>query len=167
MANNTGALVEEMMKYERGIPHRVNHFLKVYSFAKVIGELEQLDRDMQDTLETAAIVHDIGIRPSVEKYQSDGGNFQEIEGPPIAREMLGRLGYPEEMTERVCWLVGHHHTYGNIEEKDHQILVEADFLVNLYEQKSNKQAILSARKNIFRTAAGIRLINHLFSLPEV
>ena len=64
---NTGALVEEMMKYERGIPHRVNHFLKVYSFAKVIGELEQLGRDMQDTLETAAIVHDIGIRPSVER----------------------------------------------------------------------------------------------------
>ncbi len=163
---NRGVLVEEMMKYENGISHRINHFMKVYSFAKTIGELENLDRQTQEILEAAAIVHDIGIRLSVEKYQSDGGNFQEIEGPPLAREMLERLSYPQQTIERVCWLVGHHHSYQNIEEIDHQILVEADFLVNLHEQKAGKPAVLHARKSVFKTGAGRRLIQYLFHLED-
>ena len=35
------------------------------------------------------------------------------------------------VTERVAYLIGHHHTYDKIEGMDYQILVEADFLVNI------------------------------------
>lgn len=47
--------------------------------------------------------------------------------------MLMRLGFAENVIERVCYLIGHHHTYTGIDGRDYQILVEADFLVNLYE----------------------------------
>ncbi|MBC5647676.1 HD domain-containing protein [Christensenella tenuis] len=165
MGFRMGPLVAAMMEYERGAAQRINHFLKVYSFAKLIGEQESLAAPVQETLEAAAIVHDIGIRPSLEKYQSSGGNFQEIEGPPVAREILTRLGFPDGMVERVCFLVGHHHTYRDIEGEDYRILVEADFLVNLHEEKADKQTVLMARKNIFRTKAGTKALNDLFALP--
>lgn len=161
-----GPLVAAMMEYEKGTPQRINHFLKVYSFAKMIGEEEGLARETQDILEAAAIVHDIGIRPSLEKYGTCGGTWQEKEGPAPAREMLARLAFPPDAAERVAWLVGHHHTYRPIGGVDHQILVEADFLVNLYEEESGMDAILKARENIFRTKAGTRALNLLFALPE-
>jgi hypothetical protein len=41
--------------------------------------------------------------------------------------MLGRLGFGAALVERVCYLVGHHHTYTNIDGPDYQILVEAGF----------------------------------------
>ena len=54
-------------------------------------------------LETAAYVHDIGIKISEEKYNSSAGKYQEIEGPPIAEEMLTKLGYDKNVIERVSY----------------------------------------------------------------
>ena len=159
-------LILKMISYDHGSPERIQHFLKVHSFAKTIAVSEQLDEKTLFITEAAAIVHDIGIQPSLEKYQSSGGNFQEIEGPPVARGLLERLSFPQQAIERVCFLVGRHHTYQGIDGKDYQILVEADFLVNLYEEKTDKQSIVKVRKNIFRTDAGIKALNDLFALPE-
>lgn len=58
-------LISEMIEYEKGNPRRVQHFLKVHAFAKIIAEQEGLDERTQDTLEIAAVLHDIGIKPSV------------------------------------------------------------------------------------------------------
>ena len=65
--------------------------------------------------------------------------------------MLAELGYPTDVTERVCYLVGHHHTYHDIDGADYQILVEADFLVNLYEDEISEEGQKAACENIFRT----------------
>ena len=65
--------------------------------------------------------------------------------------MLERLGVEPGRIERVCYLVGHHHTYTEIQGMDYQILVEADFLVNLYEDHLDKKSVLSALKKIFKT----------------
>ena len=97
-------LITEMMKYYTGDPKRIQHFIKVYQFAKMIGELEKLPEEVQYILETAAIVHDIGIKPAEEKYGSCGGKLQEQEGPAAAEEMLQRLGYRPEVIDRVCYL---------------------------------------------------------------
>ena len=50
-------LIEKMMEYYAGDPKRVQHFLKVYEFAKLIGESESLDTETMHILRTAAIVH--------------------------------------------------------------------------------------------------------------
>lgn len=162
--NNNNELLLEMIKYYEGDPKRIQHFLKVYEFSKLIGELENLDKETQFILETSAIVHDIGIKAAEEKYQSSNGKLQEQEGPAIAKDMLSSLGYKAGIIDRVCFLVGHHHTYTNIDGMDYQILVEADFLVNIYEDSLSKEAALKALNNIFRTKAGINLIKTMFAL---
>ena len=63
---------------------------------------------------------------------------------------------------RICWLVGHHHTYHVCEDPDYQILIEADFLVNLYEDQENEEAIRAVRKNIFRTKSGLKMLDEMF-----
>jgi len=151
-----------MCAYEEGEVKRVNHFLKVYGFAKAIGEGEGLPSHVLDILEAAAIVHDIGIKVSLEKYGSSAGPCQEKEGPAIAREMLGELGLAPALIERVCYLVGHHHTYDNIDGMDYQALVEADFLVNIFEGGMEKPAIRKVREKIFKTKTGLAMLDSLF-----
>lgn len=116
------------------------------------------------TLAAAAIVHDIGIHPAIEKYGSSLGKLQEQEGPAPARAMLCDLGFDTQTIERVAFLVGHHHTYDAIDGTDYQILVEADFLVNLYEDDCSENAVLAAREKVFRTRTGITLINAMFGM---
>ncbi|MDF2513211.1 MAG: hypothetical protein K0S04_3077 [Herbinix sp.] len=152
----------EMINYYSGDPRRVQHFIKVHSFAKLIGTLEQLEESTLFLLETAALVHDIGIKLCEEKYGDCNGKLQEKEGPAIAKEMLERLGFDQVVIERVCYLVGHHHTYSNIDGVDYQILVEADFLVNLYEDNLSKSACETTLNKIFKTTSGSALCNSMF-----
>ncbi len=155
---------EKMIEYYAGDSRRVHHFLKVHSFAKLIGELEGMQADELEILEIAALTHDIGIKNAEMKYGYNNGRLQEQEGPPEARRLLRSLDVPEEVTDRVCYLVGHHHTYRNIDGIDYQILVEADFLVNLYEDKADGDTIKKAYGNIFATESGKMLCRRLFLL---
>ena len=158
-------LFMEMIRYYSGDAKRIQHFVKVHAFAKLIGEMEQLDEKSMKILETAAYVHDIGIKPAERKYGKSNGKLQEQEGPSVAREMLVKLGFEDKITERVCYLVGHHHTYTNIEGMDYQILVEADFLVNLYEDHSNMETVNSVYHKIFRTESGKQICKTMFLNP--
>lgn len=144
----------EMMKLYSGDPKQIQHFTKVHGFARMIGLCEGIDDGTLKTLETAAIVHDIGIVPAMEKYGSGSGKYQELEGPPVAKAMLKALKYPEEIIDRVCYLVGRHHTYKDIDGMDYQILVEADFLVNMFESEMSAKAIQAALDHVFVTKTG-------------
>lgn len=146
-----------MMEHDKGHPKLIQHFLKVHAFARLIGEGEKLDEKLLFTLETACIVHDIGILPAKAKHGSGSGKFQEMEGPTEAKEMLEHLGWPADVTKRVLYLVGHHHTYTDIDGADYQIMVEADFLVNLLENQSEPEAQKTAYQKIFRTETGKKI----------
>ena len=163
MERNT-LLRQAMMDYYKGDTRRINHFMKVYAYAKTIGELERLDEKTQLILEAAAVVHDVGIKPAEEKYGSSAGEYQQTEGPEPARRILSALGYEQDVTERVCWLVAHHHTYTGIEGADYRILVEADFLVNIDEGGLTKEQIESVKKKCFRTKSGLALLSYLFNV---
>ena len=156
------SVINEMISYYKGDVKRINHFLKVYSFSKTIGELEKIDENSQFILEVVAAMHDIGIKISEEKYNSSAGKYQELEGPAVAKEMLTKLNFPKEIIDRVCFLIGHHHTYSNIEGIDYQILVEADFLVNIYEDEMPIDSIKSIKEKILKTKNGIKILNDLY-----
>lgn len=158
----TNKLISKMIHYYAGDARRIQHFIKVHSFAKLIGEMEELDRDTLFILETAAVVHDIGIKAAEEKYGNCNGKLQEQEGPAIAENMLRELQYTKNIIDRVCYLVGHHHTYNAIDGADYQILVEADFLVNFYEDGLGKEPVTAAYKKIFRTNSGKLLCEEMF-----
>lgn len=162
----TEQLFREMIYYDAGDPHRIQHFIKVHSFAKRIARSEGLDTETLFTLETAAIVHDIGIKAAMEQLGSCTGADQERLGPPIARDMLQKLGYSEDVTDRVCYLVGHHHTYTDMDGADYQILVEADFLVNMFEGNMSSDGIAATYQKLFRTKAGREICRVMFGLAE-
>lgn len=158
------SLIDEMIAYDKGDPRRIQHFMKVHDFARTIGQLEGLDEQTLYILESAAVVHDIGIHVCEEKYGSCEGKLQEKEGPALAKEMLERLGYEQEVINRICYLVGHHHTYTNITGIDYQILVEADFLVNMYEDGVSPDAVRKAYQNIFKTESGRKICRNMFGI---
>jgi len=162
--NTIGELIQEMIAYYAGDMRRINHFLKVYGFAKAIGELEGLDARTQGILEIAALTHDIGIKVSEIKYGDASGQHQQEEGPPEAETMLTGLGVDRTVIDRVCRLIARHHTYTDIRDVDHQILVEADFLVNIDEGDVPAESIRSIHDKIFRTESGKRLLRALYRL---
>ena len=126
--------------------------------------MEGLDSRTLEILRTAAVLHDIGIHAAEEKYGNCSGKYQEIEGPAPAREILSRLTTDEELIDRVCFLIAHHHTYSGVNGSDWQILLEADFIVNAYEDALQADAIRHFRDNIFKTQSGLSLLNKIFAL---
>lgn len=159
-------LFMDMIAYYDGDPKRIKHFTKVHSYARLIGVGENLDDTSLFILEAAAYTHDIGIRVAEEKYGKCDGKLQEQEGPIVAQKMLSQLGFENYMVERICFLIGHHHTYDNIDGLDYQALVEADFLVNLYEDDAGNRAIDKAYKKIFRTNTGKKIFRLMFGYVE-
>lgn len=153
-----------MIDLYSGDAKRIQHFCKVHSYAKLIAETEKVDDRTLFIIETAALTHDIGIHTCEEKYGSCGGKLQEKEGPAIAKKLLSKLGFDTEISDRVQYLIAHHHTYDDINGIDCQILVEADFLVNMMEDNLPKQAVKNAYNKIFSTSCGKRICKNMFGL---
>ena len=153
-----------MIELYHGDAKRTQHFCKVHSYAKLIAEMENVDAKTLFILETSALTHDIGIHLCEEKYGNCNGKLQEKEGPALAEQMLSELGFEKDVIERVSFLVGHHHTYTGIDGLDYQILVEADFLVNLFEGNTDTAHIRATYDNIFRTETGKKICREMFGL---
>ena len=162
--NNLDLLYQKMIDYYEGDAKRIQHFVKVHSFASLIAHMERLSDEQLIVLEAAAYVHDIGIKPAERLYGSSNGKYQEMLGPAQAEIMLKKCGFTDEQIKRICYLVGHHHTYTDIDAPDYQILVEADFLVNLYEDNSSAEAIKYAYENIFKTKTGKGICKTMYSI---
>lgn len=157
-----GDVVNKMVLYFDGDVRRINHAMKVYSFAKTIGELEDIGEDKLLILQVAAVLHDIGIKESERKYNSSAGNYQEIEGPGVARDILKEFNLDKAFVDRVCYLIGHHHTYSQIDGLDYQILIEADFIINIFEDSIAKEKVEIIKDKYFKTKTGIRFIESMY-----
>ena len=116
-----GALIAEMKKVFGADERRIRHALGVLDYAERI-----LAREGGDPLvvKAAAILHDIGIHEAERKHGSAGGKYQEMEGPPIAREILERVGVDAERAEHVCRIVGSHHS-GGIDTPEFRVIWDA------------------------------------------
>ena len=157
-------MTEKMTDFYEGNRHDVAHFLKVWGWARTIGRLEGLDLRMQALLEMEAVVHDIACPVCREKYGNTAGAHQEAESERVLRPFLEEFNLPPETEERLIRVVSHHHTYTGIDGPDYQILLEADFLVNAYEDQLDADAIRTFRDKVFRTGSGISLLNTHFDI---
>ena len=155
-------IVEDMLTYFKNDVARINHALKVYSFSKIISEKESITKKKSQVIYIAAIFHDIGIKKAEEKYSSFAGEYQEQEGPPVAREILDQYDFSDNILDRVCFLIGNHHSYDKIDGIDFQILVEADFLVNIFDENMSSQQIESIKDNIFKTETREFLLREMY-----
>lgn len=168
MSDKVAKAVSKMVTfYEREsqvVVHDVNHFMKVWGFARTIGIMEGLDPVAQETLELAAVAHDIACPLCRRKYGQADGRHQELEGEELTRQFYEEFHLPEEQLERICYIVAHHHSFSGVQGLDYQIMLEADFLVNAGESEVSLDGILNFREKVFRTGTGIRLLNQMYGL---
>ena len=155
-------VVLKMIYYFGNDIKRINHALKVHGLVKAIGEEENIGNEKLQILEVGAILHDIGIKESERKYNSTAGSYQEVEGPPIARQILSGLKLETEFIDRVCFLIGNHHTYSKIDDIDLQILIEADFIVNAFEENMICQNVNRIKEKYFKTNCGISILDSMY-----
>jgi hypothetical protein len=151
-----------MIRYNAPDIRRIAHALKVLSFARAIAHGEGVSGETLAQLEAAACLHDIGIHEAMRKHGSTAGPWQELEGEPLARDILTEQGYSSDTTDRVVFIVGHHHQYRMIDGVDFQILVEADCLVNFEEESMAREEMKAVIGKVFITETGKSLARELF-----
>ena len=161
---NIAQILEKMLVFSNGDLGDIEHLVKVWTYAKTIGELEGLDAATQFVLETAAITHDIACAQVRARLGKAVFKYQEEEGGPLVTEFLAESGMSEEQIRRVAYLVGHHHTLDCIEGLDYQILIEADYITNAAENSWEKEAVKRFMEQYFKTAAGKRIAAEVLGL---
>lgn len=167
MDNTIPKVALAMMQKNSGDVRRIEHSLKVFAWAQLMGAAESLDDKTFEILKLSALLHDIGIHVAEKKYGVSTSQYQEFEGPPLAREMMTELGFDTEVVERVCFIISRHHTYSAIDNIDIQLLVEADFLVNSSEDHLSDDQIIGFAGNIFRSESGLMYLRLLFPHLEI
>lgn len=163
----TEEILLQMVRYFGDDIKRISHAFKVYGFAQSILAGEGLTGNQKLVTELAAILHDIGIKEAERKYNSSAGHYQELEGPAIARAIMKKCRVSNETIERVCFLVGNHHSYQKIDGPDFQILVEADFLVNIHEGYIKPESAPLVVEKYFRTKTGIELVMSIYPWIQI
>jgi len=156
-----------MMQRNCGDTKRIEHSLKVFGYAQLLGVAESLDDRTLEILELTALLHDIGIHVAEKKYGRSTSHYQETEGPPVAREILIAFDVKPEIVDRVCFIISKHHTFTAVDGIDFQLLVEADFLVNSTEDHLSNHQITHFAKNIFKSESGLMYLKLLFPNIEL
>ncbi len=155
-------IMEKMIAFSDGNIHDIDHFIRVWTYARTIGELENLDRETQFLLEVAAITHDIACPLCRVKYGNTNGKYQEEEGVPMVKKFLSDIGIAEEVIDRVAFLVGHHHTFSGIDGIDYQILIEADYIANATENGYGQENIVNFMQKIMETEGGKQILKAIY-----
>ena len=163
----TDIVRDKMIYFYRGDPLRIQHFVKVEAFASLIASKENVDKQTAIVISILGYIHDIGIKFAEEQYGKCTGPLQEKLGEKPARDLLLSLGFEKKIINRVTYVVSHHHTYTNIDNEEYQILVEADFLVNILEDDMKMDKIISIKNKIFKTKSGTKLLNQMYNRKGV
>lgn len=155
----------EMKKYFKTDFKRIGHATKVARYAERIGKKEGGNLAV---ILAAAYLHDIGIHEAERKYNSTAGRYQEIEGPPIARSILIKLGAKESLIEEVCDIIGHHHHPRPQETLNFKVLYDADLIVNIEENHKDrpmdKEKLQHILEKSFLTESGKAQAREVFSI---
>lgn len=158
-------VIFDMIQYYAGDTRRINHAMKVYTTAKAIG-CDIQEEDSSTILELSAILHDIGIHMCQRLHDSTSGKLQEQYSPIVAKKILEQY-YDEGIVDMVCHIISKHHTYTDIKYIEHQILLEADLIVNYLEGDFTRRAFDNAVAMLFVTDRGIALQNEWIQVKGV
>lgn len=161
MTDLKAQLMAEMETYFADDRRRITHAHSVTDFA---GRLLEAEGGNYGIVIAASILHDIGIHEAERKYGSTSGRYQEIEGPPIARGILGRLGFEPERIDEICEIIGHHHSPGQVNTANFRILYDANWLVNLRDEFdiSDTKKLTTIIDRVFLTESGKRLAREMY-----
>jgi HD superfamily phosphodiesterase len=145
----------EMKRYFKNDFKRIGHASRVARYAERIGKKE---KGMLAVILTAAYLHDIGIHEAEKKHGSTAAEFQEAEGPAIARSILEKLGAKEELIKEVCDIIGHHHHPRANDSINFKVVYDSDLLENIDEKQKkspmSKEKIETMIEKSFLTDSG-------------
>jgi len=158
----------EMKHYFKQDFKRIGHATKVARYADQIVREERGDPAVALS---AAYLHDIGIHEAERKYQSTEAKYQEEEGPPIARDILTKLGAQPDLIDEVCDIIAHHHHARAEETINYKAVYDADLIVNLEEnQKGNapdSEKLAALIEKNFLTENGRKLAKGILLTAEI
>ncbi len=159
-------IIEQMKEIFKEIPFGIDHTLKVLKNAEDIMEGENVGHKERELISIVAVFHDIGAVEAQRKYGSIEGAYQEKEGPEVARKILEKEGLNSKDIERICYIIGNHHTPSKIDGLDFQIQWEADLLENLtvMDKQKEQQKIKKCIDDNFKTATGKNIAYERFIL---
>ncbi len=132
---------------------KVQHFVRVYTLAKTIGELEKLPSITQEYLEIASLVCDIDELDLYKARTSD-----------CARTLLVANNIDPEIIDRVCFIIDNYTNYDRITGLDHQILLEAEAIVYFKEHNTNRLDIIKYANEHFITNYGRAFLKKAFNV---
>ena len=149
------------------IPYGVEHTLRVLDNAEAILAGESITDGLREIVTLTAILHDTGAVAAMRKYGSIDAPYQEKEGPATARQVLESLDCPVALVERVCYIIGHHHTPEKIDGPDFQVQWEADLLDNLAygSRPTDRDELERLIETNFKTVTGLNLARQRFLNP--
>jgi putative nucleotidyltransferase with HDIG domain len=155
------ALLKAMEAYFNGDARRINHAIRVTQYAE---ELLKSEAGDYPVVIGAAVLHDIGIHQAEKKYGSTSGKYHEIEGPPIARQILEELEFEQKQIEEVCEIIAHHHSPGKVSSKNFAIICDADWLVNLKDEYNirDRDKLSKIIEKVFLTASGKAMAREVY-----
>jgi len=139
----------EMKRYFKTDFKRIGHASRVARYAEHIGKHEKGNLAV---ILCAAYLHDIGIPEAERKYGSNQAEYQEKEGPPIAKSILDKLQAKTELTEEVCQIIAHHHHPADDESINFRVLYDADVLANLEERLKDNEFDVQRLQQIVETS---------------
>lgn len=153
---NAEKTIEKMKALFKDLSYGVDHTLRVLENVETILSGENYPEEEREIVTLMAILHDIGAVEALRKHGSLAGYYQELEGPAMVRGILAEIAYDPEKTERIAYVVGHHHTPGKIDGLDFQILWEADLLESLasLDLQNDPQELGAFIKKNFKTSTG-------------
>ena len=148
MSYDINDVAKAMKECVGGNPEKVTHFVRVYTLAKSIGELEQLPESLQRQLELSAVVHSVEAEDKV----------------AAVKEIMTSCHVDDETATRVCYIVEHNRDYGHISGMDHQILIEAQSIVEFKEKNTPKSEIVRIAEKRFITNYGKAFLKKAFGV---
>lgn len=145
------------------MPSEIDHAFQVLENAEIIMKGEGIKGREKYLISIIALIHDIGMINAMKKYGNTSGPYQEKEGPTAAKEILKGEELSEDEVERICYVIGHHHTINKVHGIDFQIQWEADMLEALkkidYTEKTD--TLKKVIEDNFKTKSGIELAKKL------
>ena len=154
-------LIDDMKGLFGDDQRRIDHVLEVFNHAQ---QIRTEEGGSELVVESAAILHDIGIHEAERKYGSSAGKYQEIEGPSIARRIMVKHGITEPDMDHICRIIENHHSARDIDTLEFRIIWDADWLVNLPDvyPEATQDKLATLINKIFKTETGKRNARQLY-----
>lgn len=121
-------LTKKVIDYFEDDFRRIEHALDVLKETELL--LKSYREYDYDIVLSVALLHDIGIKKSEELLGYNNGKTQEKFGPPVAKEILLSLNMDREKINKICEIIGNHHSKSRYNYVELEILKKADQIVN-------------------------------------